>query len=110
MPLVDAGEIVAGGHPLRNIDVDGAVVRFLDETLADRGAQITQGGLLGPLVGNEEDIDLIERLDRLDRHVIGIANADTNHEDLSHLSLRGAALVDPRGVSTVDADDAPAAR
>src|ERR1700736_3590880 len=96
MTLVDGGEIVAGGRPLRNIDVDGAVVRFLDEALADRGSQITQGGLLVPLVGNEKDIDLIERLDRLDRHVIGIANADANHEDLSHLSLRVAALVHPR--------------
>ena len=55
--------------------------------------KIAQRGLLGSLVGNEKDIDLIERLDRLDRHVIGIADANANDEDLSHLSLRVAALV-----------------
>src|SRR5216683_1201508 len=95
MPFVDAGEIVAGARALRDVDVDGAVIRMFDEALADRGAQIAQGGLLGPLVGNEEHVDLVERLDRLDGHVIGIADADADDEYLAHLSLRAAALSRP---------------
>src|SRR5229473_2632420 len=87
MPFVDAGEIVAGARALRDVDVDGAVIRMFDEALADRGAQIAQGGLLGPLVGNEEHIDLVERLDRLDGHVIGISDADADDEYLAHLCL-----------------------
>src|SRR5450631_865408 len=90
VPFVDAGEIVAGGRPRRDVDPDAAVVRIFDEALADRGSQITQRGLLGPLVGNEEHIDLVERLDRLDGHVIGIADADADDEYLAHLSLRTA--------------------
>jgi hypothetical protein len=92
MPFVDAGEIVTGGRPLRDVDVDSAVIRIFNEALANCSSQVTQGGLLGPLVGNEKDIDLIERLDRLDGHMIGIADADADNEYLSHLSLQAAAL------------------
>src|SRR6202040_2148321 len=110
MPFVDAGEIVTGSRPLRDIDVDGAEIRIFNEALANCNSQVTQGDLLGPLVGNEEDIDLIERLNRLDGHMIGIADADADNEYLSHLSLQAAALFYMRDVSTVDADDAPAVR
>src|SRR5258708_8799088 len=101
MPFVDAGEIVTGGRPLRDIDVDRAVVRIFNEALANCSSQVTQGGLLGPLVGNEEDIDLIERLHGLDRNLIGITDADADNKYLSHLSLRPPPLFYTQGPPTV---------
>jgi hypothetical protein len=37
-----------------------------------------------PFVHDEKHIDLIERVDRLDRHVIGITRADADNKNFSH--------------------------
>ncbi len=98
MPFVDAGEVVASGRSLRDIEVDHAITGIFDKAPANPGAQIAQRSLLAPLVGNEEHIDLVQRPDRLDRHLIGIADTDADHEYLSHPSLR--TLSHPRSVSS----------
>ncbi len=95
MPIVDTVEIVAIGRACGNDDVDGAVASAVDEAPADRGPQLTQGGFFAALVGNEKNIDLIEGLDRLHRHVIGIADADTDDENPAHPSLQGFQRLTP---------------
>src|SRR5262249_28849019 len=62
----------------------------LDVALADVLAQVDQILFLTALVHHEEDIDLVERIDRLHRDVIGIAGTDTDDENLSHLQTSSA--------------------
>jgi hypothetical protein len=59
-------------------------VLLLDVALADRAAALAQRRLFITLVGNEEDVDLVEGVDRLDGHMLGISGADADDEDLAH--------------------------
>ncbi len=44
----------------------------------------SQRGFLGPLVGDEEYIDLVQRIDGLDGHIVGIAGTHADDEDFPH--------------------------
>ena len=74
-----------GSIAFRVADLDGPIRLVLDVAVADFLAEAGQVLFLTALVHHEEDIDLIERIDRLHRDVIGIAGADADDENLSHL-------------------------
>ena len=60
----------------------------LDEAAQDKFAQLAEPCLLLALVGNEEHIDPVKGIDRLDRKVVRIACADADDQDLAHQAPR----------------------
>jgi hypothetical protein len=70
---------------LRVPDLDGPVRIILDVALAYLFSKAHQVLFLAPLVHHEEYVDLIERIDRLHRHVFGIARPNADDKNLSHL-------------------------
>src|SRR5262249_11557213 len=70
---------------LRIRNLDGPVRLVLDVALADFLAQADQVLFLAPFVHHEEYVDLVERIDGLHGDVVGIAGANTDDENLSHL-------------------------
>jgi hypothetical protein len=54
--------------------------RLEQQLVASRTDRWRQFFLTCTLVENEEDIDLIERINRLDRHVFGVAGADADDQ------------------------------
>ena len=71
-----------GPGALRVGQFDEPVARLADESLADLTSQRHQVALrLGTLVHREEHLRVVERRDRLCRHIVRIARADTDHVD-----------------------------
>ena len=60
-----------------------AVRRALDVALADLAPQVDEVVLLLALLDDEEDVDGVERADRLRGHVLGIARADADQRGAS---------------------------
>src|SRR3569833_1338821 len=67
--------------------LDESIGPALDVALADLLAEADEVVLLQPLVHHDYDVDLIERIDGLDRDMVRIASADADDEDLSHGSV-----------------------
>ena len=85
VPGADAAEIVPGiPLPFRTRRRDNAVAWVADETPADLLANADQVRRRRTLVHEEENIGAVERLDRLDGHVVGISRADTDDENSLH--------------------------
>jgi hypothetical protein len=82
MPVSNrAGIVACRSVPLRVGHLDDPVVIMVDEGLADRcpeGRKITFGGAL---VGDQEQIDLVEGGNRLSSQVVEVAGADPDHQD-----------------------------
>ena len=80
------GGAVGGGRAvaLGIAQLHRAVRRPLDVALADLTAQIDEIVLLLALLDDEEDIDLVERADRLRGHVLGVARPDPDQQQSPH--------------------------
>src|SRR5262245_24830696 len=85
-----------GSIALWIVDFDHPVRLALDVALADVLAQADQILFLTSLIHHEEDIDLVERIDRLHRDVVGIAGTDADDKDLSHLQASSAIHTRPQ--------------
>src|SRR5262249_53196740 len=91
VPCLNSRCIGRGGSiALWIVDFDHPVRFALDVALADFPAQADQILFLTSLVHHEEDVDLVERIDRLHRDVVGIAGTDADDKDLSHLQASSA--------------------
>src|SRR5690606_13657112 len=89
VPVLDAAAVAAGGIALRHGEGDPAHARPLDEAVADPPPQVRELLLLLSLLGNEDHIDPVERLDGCNRHVLRIAGADADDENVAlHDGLR----------------------
>ena len=56
--------------------------------LADFSSQPNQILLVFPLIHHKEDVDLVQRIDRLHGDVVGIAGADADDEEFFHGRFR----------------------
>ena len=101
MPIRNRAPVVGVGCPLRVGQLDEAVARLTDEAAADLAPQRHQVALLLALVHREEHLGVVERLDRLHGHVVGIAGADADdvnvpaHYDAPDLVARQIAESQP---------------
>lgn len=99
MPVIDTGTIVgiggiAAGHGI----VHAAAGGIGDVAGDDVAAQIGEIGLALPLVGNEQQIGAVKRIDGLHRQMLWIAAADAHDQDGFHCpSLPQARQVDKHG-------------
>ena len=88
MPVLDVTLVIGRiFRPRRRLELDQPIGFVLDVTLANIEAKLLQVGLLRALVRDEKHIHPIERVDRLDGQVIGIAGADADDQNLAHAML-----------------------
>ena len=100
MPIVHRLAVGRGRFgPRRNVELDPPRRRIGDEAVANLAPQLRQLGLLRALVGNEQHVRAVERVDGLDGQVFGIAGADADDEDCTH----GAVVPECAGTVQIEA-------
>ncbi len=77
MPVGDGLGVVTVGRAFRVGQFDETVARLVDEPRADLAPQGYQVALGLTLVHREEHVGVVERTDRLRRHVVGGSPAPT---------------------------------
>src|SRR5690554_4053998 len=85
MPVVNASAIVRVGRIALGHGISqGSAGRIGHIAGDDLAAQISQIGLVAPLVGDKQHIGPVERIDGLNGDVLGIASPDTHDENGFH--------------------------
>lgn len=97
MPVVHAFHVAAAfGAADGHGEFDGAAAGPRHVTGAYPAAQLGELGLLLPFGRDEEHISPVQRIDRLNRHVLGVARTDTDDQDVSHaVSHRATRIAGP---------------
>ena len=81
---MNTGRVLGTRVPFGALDLDDPVGGVFDIALADRLSKIDEVVFFPPRIEDEEDIDLVHRLDGLHRHVVGVAGADADDKNFSH--------------------------